>query len=129
LGKNQEVTKNDGGIMKTKYLVMMASLVCGLLIGAMRANAAETSVICTPTGVATFSSRIHVRCAQSFSGIVFFAYRSSDSAGAARYMSIATSALISGRNIRIFYDPADLTGAGIGCQTHDCRLLTGLEVL
>jgi hypothetical protein len=114
--------------MKAKHLVLLAGLVCGLLIGAIRASADETSVICTPTGVATFSSRIHIRCAQSFSGVIFFAYRSSDSKGAARYMSMATSALISGRNVWIFYDPADLSGAKIGCQTSDCRLLRGLEI-
>lgn len=105
-----------------------------LLTGTNRTNGLEssmipTSVICTPTGAATFSNRIHIRCAQSFSGVVFFAYRSSDSAGAARYMSMATSALISGRNVRIFYDPADLSGTNIGCLTSDCRLLQGLEIL
>jgi hypothetical protein len=115
--------------MKAKRFLLLAGLICGSLTGATRASAAETAVICSPTGVATFSGRIHVRCGQSFSGIAFFAYRSSDSAGAARYMSMATSALISGRNVRIFYDPADLTGASIGCQTSNCRLLRGLEVL
>lgn len=114
--------------MKVKKLVLLAGLVFEPLIGISNATAAETSVLCTPTGVATFSSRIHVRCAQSFSGIVFFAYKASDAAGAARYMSMATSALISGRNVRIFYDPADQSGASIGCQTNDCRLLRGLEI-
>ena len=115
--------------MKANHLVLLVGLVSGLLIGASRASAAETAIICTPTGVATFSSRIHIRCAQSFSGIVFFAYESSDSAGAARYMSMATSALISGRDVWIFYDPEDLSGAHIGCQTSDCRLLLGLEII
>ena len=114
--------------MKAKHLILLTGLVCGLLIGATRASAAATSVICTPAAVATFSSRIHIRCAQSFSGVVFFAYKSSDSAGAARYMSMATSALISGRSVRVFYDPADQSGASIGCQTSDCRLLLGLEI-
>ena len=114
--------------MKAKHLALLAGLVCGLLIGATRASAAQTVVICTPKGVATFSNRIHIRCAQSFSGVFFFAYGSKDSAGAARYMSMATSALISGRNVRIFYDPADQSGASIGCQTSDCRLLRGLEI-
>ena len=114
--------------MKAKCLVLLAVVACGSLIETRAASAAETAVICTPTGVATLASRIHIRCAQSFSGIVFFAYGSSDSAGAARYMSMATSALISGRNVTIIYDPADLSGASIGCQTSDCRLLRGLEI-
>lgn len=114
--------------MKLKLLGLLGGLVCGLLIGTREASAAQTSAICTPTGVATFSARIHIRCAQSFSGIVFFAYKSSDSPGAARYMSMGTSALISGRNVRIFYDPADKSGTSIGCQANDCRLLRGLEI-
>src|SRR5574341_1046286 len=80
--------------MKAQCLVLTGALVCALLLAATSASGAETSVICTPTGVATFSGRIHVRCAQSFSGIMFFAHGSGDAAGAARYMSMATSALI-----------------------------------
>jgi hypothetical protein len=114
--------------MKTLHLTLLASLACGSLFQAPSATAAETSVVCTVTGVANFSARMHVCCAQSFSGIFFFAHRSSDSAGAARYTSIATSALIAGRTVRIFYDPADLTGSSIGCGNGDCRLLRGLEV-
>jgi hypothetical protein len=114
--------------MKTLHLTLLASLACGLLLEAPDAQAAETSVLCTPSGVANFSNRMHVRCAQSFSGVFFFAYRASDTAGAARYTSIATSALIAGRTVRIFYDPADLTGSSIGCLNQDCRLLRGLEV-
>jgi hypothetical protein len=133
----------EGGFMKPKYLLL--GLISVFMVGT--ASAAEISIICTPTGVATFANRIHVRCAQSFSGIVFFAIGSSEPAGsdrgtraggtepieaaaptAARYLSLATSALITGRNVRIFYDPADLTGAGIGCLTSDCRLLRGLEI-
>lgn len=113
--------------MNIKYLVL-AGLALGMLSTGGVAIAAQKSVICTPTGVATFPKRIHVRCSQSFSGIVFFAHRSNDSAGAARNMSMATSALISGRNVRIFYDPADQSGSNIGCNVKDCRLLQGLEI-
>jgi hypothetical protein len=113
--------------MRIKHLVL-ASLVLGMLSTSGEAIAAQKSVICTPNGVATFPSRIHIRCAQSFSGIVFFAHKSSDSAGAARNMSMATSALISGRNVRVFYDPADQSGSKIGCNVKDCRLLKGLEI-
>lgn len=114
--------------MKRIYLLVLIILCLGMLFTSQATFAAQTWVSCTPKSVATYSSRIHIRCAQSFSGIVFFAYRSSDSAGAARYMSMATSALISGRNVRVLYDPADRSGAQIGCQVGDCRLLRGLEV-
>lgn len=109
-------------------LVFLVSLACGLLVETRPASAAEIAVVCTPAGVATFANRIHIRCAQSFSGIVFFAYASRDTAGAARTMSIATSALIAGRSVVIFYDPADQAGTRIGCLAGDCRLLRGLEI-
>ena len=114
--------------MKGKHLVLAAGLYCGLSVAVPTASAAEVWVTCTPTGVATYPSRVHIRCAQSFSGVVYFAYKASDSAGAARNMSMATSALIAGRNVRVLYDPADQSGASIGCQTNDCRLLRGLEI-
>lgn len=114
--------------MKTKSFILLAGLAYGLLLNAPAANA-DTSFICTPTGVATFPQRVHVRCSAAQSGIAFFAYRSSDSTGAARNLSLASSALIAGRSLRIFYNPADLSGSSVGCNKSDCRLITGMEML
>jgi hypothetical protein len=115
---------------KLNHLVWLTIMACGLLMSdPAEANAAQTWVACTPSSVATYSERIHVRCSESFSEISFFAYGTKkDPAGAARYMSMATSALISGRNVKILYDPEDQSGASIGCQTGDCRLLLALEM-
>lgn len=123
-----QCTAEEEAAMKTVGLILLVSLVYGSLLGLGVASAAEISVVCTPTGVATYPSRIHIRCAQSFAGIVFFAYGSRDASGAARNMSMATSALIAGRSLVIFYDPADRSGTRIGCLAHDCRVLTGLEI-
>jgi hypothetical protein len=119
--------------MKTNtfnHLSWLTALTCVLLMsGPAEANASQTWVTCTPSSVATYFERIHIRCSESFSGISFFAYGTKkDPAGAARSMSMATSALISGRNVKILYDPEDQSGASIGCQTGDCRLLIGLEM-
>ncbi|MCI5224179.1 MAG: hypothetical protein D3924_16290 [Candidatus Electrothrix sp. AR4] len=116
--------------MKTKYLIYLSVLFCSLLVKNTEANAAHTWVACTPASVATlYSSRIHIQCAQSFDGIRYFAYGTKqDPAGAARYMSMATSALISGVSIKLLYDPEDQSGTNIGCKAHDCRLLLGLEI-
>lgn len=116
--------------MKTKHLIYLLALTCGLLLKSTGASAAQTWINCTQMSVATYSKRIHIRCANSSDGIFYFAYGTKkDPAGAARYMSIATSALIAGsNNVRILYDPEDLSGASIGCQTSDCRLILGLEV-
>ena len=115
--------------MKAGNLVLAAGLILGSSLMPLGSALADTWVVCTPTGVASFSNRIHVRCSQSFSGIAFFAYKAGDSAGAARYMSLASSAMISGRNLRILYNPADQSGTAIGCQAGDCRLLTGMEMM
>ncbi len=79
--------------------------------------------------VATFSNRVHVRCSATVSGgILFFALPTTDAAQAARFVSVATSALVAGRTLKIQYDPADLSGAGFGCATSDCRRAMALEM-
>jgi hypothetical protein len=99
------------------------------LLLASQASAANVWSSCTPTGVATFSNRVHVRCSASVSGgIFYFAVATTDSAQAARFVSVASSALIAGRNLEVWYDPADLSGASFGCQTNDCRRAQALEL-
>ncbi|NOZ06227.1 MAG: hypothetical protein GXP41_07745 [Chloroflexi bacterium] len=84
---------------------------------------------CTPARVAVFATRIHVKCAAGISGIWYFAYPTSDAAGAARVLSVLNSALVTGRTLVILYDPSDTTsGPPIGCAASDCRLLQALEV-
>jgi hypothetical protein len=87
------------------------------------AAAADTWVSCTPIQVVTYSSRVHVRCAAAIGGISFFAVSTSDPANAARVLSVITAAQIAGRTLTILNDPADLSGAAIGCQNADCRLI------
>jgi hypothetical protein len=86
---------------------------------------AATWISCTPIGVATYikSGRVHVQCAAAVNGIRFFAVSTSDAANAARVLSTITTAQVAGRTLTILYDPADLSGASIGCQTNDCRLI------
>jgi hypothetical protein len=87
---------------------------------------------CTPTGVAAFTNRVHVRCSAGGppnNTVFYFAYCSTqDSALASRFLSIFTTAKVTGKNIDIFYNPTDLSGATCGCSTADCRVLTGAEV-
>jgi hypothetical protein len=94
-------------------------------LSAWPAAAAPTDVFCTPNQVVVFTEapRLHVRCDESFSGVVYFATSTSDAAQAARILSIIQTALVAGRTLIINYDPSDLSGAAIGCQTNDCRLI------
>jgi hypothetical protein len=88
-----------------------------------RAEAAETWVSCTPAAIATYQGRLHVRCTAAIGGITFFAASTQDAAFAARVLSVITAAQVAGRTLSILYDPADLSGASIGCATNDCRLI------
>lgn len=111
-----------------KMLVLGFAVIAALVI-AEGASAAETWSDCVPVGVATYANRVHVRCAASVSGgIFYFALSTADSAQAARFVSVASSALIAGRTLKVLYDPADLTGASFGCATNDCRRARALEL-
>lgn len=112
-----------------RRMMVLFALVVGLAI-AEKAAAAETWTDCVPMGVATFSNRVHVRCSAAVGGgILYFAMQTTDSAAAARFVSVASSALIAGRTLKIQYDPADLTGGTFGCATGDCRRARALEIL
>jgi hypothetical protein len=89
------------------------------------AMGAPTVTSCVPVAVAVFvpGPRIHVQCSAAVGGISYFATPTSDAASAARVLSILSTAQVAGRTLGIRYDPADLSGAGIGCQNNDCRLI------
>jgi hypothetical protein len=87
---------------------------------------APTDVFCTPNQVVVFTEeapRLHVRCDESFSGVVYFAASTTDAAQAGRILSVIQTALVAGRTLIVNYEPNDLSGAAIGCQTNDCRLI------
>jgi hypothetical protein len=79
--------------------------------------------ICTPADVAIYSERLHVKCTAEVGGIWYFAAPTSNAAHAARVLSLLSTAHAAGRTLDILYDPDDLSGAAIGCQTSDCRLI------
>jgi hypothetical protein len=109
------------GIKAMKTIV--PSMLLFVLFAAGSASAAETWTSCTPTEVMTYKVRVHVRCAASVGGISFFVVETQDVAYAARVLSVISTAQIVGRTLNILFDPADLSGAAIGCQTNDCRLI------
>lgn len=85
---------------------------------------------CTPANVAAFTSRIHVKCtAAAAGGILYFAYPGRDTANAARFLSLLTSAEVTGKQVDILYDPADTSGASFGCAAGDCRTIIAVALL
>lgn len=85
--------------------------------------ATSTWISCTPDAVVAYTSRVHVHCTAAVGGISYFAVSTADPANAARILSILSTAEVAGRTLSILYDPADTSGAAIGCQTGDCRLI------
>ncbi len=114
---------------RTSVAALTAATV--VLLGLLVPRPANANVFtCKPVQVADFpQSRIHVRCAPGDGSIEYFALGASDANEANRVLSLAAAALAGNRLLVIFYDPNDLSGAGIGCQNHDCRLIQGIEML
>jgi hypothetical protein len=85
-----------------------------------------TDFSCTPTEVSVFENRIHVRCSEpALDGrntIWFWAVSTVDAQHANRFLSTATTALVSGRKLILGFDPGDTSGVSFGCLAHDCRV-------
>jgi hypothetical protein len=80
---------------------------------------------CSPTEVAVFPERIHVKCSTSTTdgsaAIWFWAISTSDAQKANRFLSTASTALVSGRSLRFSFNPGDTAGVSFGCLAKDCR--------
>jgi hypothetical protein len=95
----------------------------GVEASSVLAPTAETWAPCVPVGVVAYVRRIHVQCQTAISGVSYFALGTSDAPNVARILSVLTTAQVAGRTLSILYDPADLSGAAIGCSNVDCRLI------
>src|SRR5467141_222417 len=97
----------------------MKGIFTGAVIASLLATGppppAETWISCTPVGIVTYRTRVHVRCAAAVGGITYFAASTQDVAFSARILSVITAAQVAGRTLSILYDPADLSGTAIGC--------------
>lgn len=123
---------------KVSLLVMLGALVLALALlfglshkGKVSAAApsAPTRVFnCVPQTVAAFSNRVHVSCSPADGAIIYFAYCSTkDSAGANRFLSVFTTAKVTGKSLYIYYNPTDTSGTSCGCASNNCRVIYGAE--
>lgn len=78
---------------------------------------------CTPANVATYTSRVHVKCDVPDGAIWYFAWPSSDSKGAARTLSLLLTAQATGSSVTVLYDTEDTSGTAYGCAEADCRAM------
>jgi polyhydroxybutyrate depolymerase len=86
------------------------------------------TVWCTPTEVARFQNRIHIRTLERFADIVYFAAPMTDEPLATQVLTLASSAIASGDLLVITYDPAAVSGTAFGCQNHDCRKIEAIRL-
>ncbi len=114
--------------MKTNsfHRIARLALTAGALLafGASASPAHAGTASCVPADVTVFNERIHVRCSDKTtdgaSAIYYFAVPTSDATRANRFMTMAMSALVSGRRLNINFTNG-ASGASYGCQVADCR--------
>ena len=95
------------------------------------ALAAPKSLTCNPDDVSVYpNSRIHVHCSpgDNFLGVDYFALGVADAAEANRVLSVILSALVGRKQLTIFYDSADHSGASFGCDPSNCRAIQGVSI-
>lgn len=126
-------TNEKTGIYVPRSSTLLSGRMCKVSIAlavfiALATPAAALDVPCTPTEVAVYQNeapRVHVKCSTAQtdgnSSIWYWAIRITDAQWANRFISIATTALVSGRQLTIRYTPNDTNGAAWGCAAADCR--------
>lgn len=82
---------------------------------------------CVPDRVATYTTRLHIKCASAINGIYFFAVPTSDSKHAARMLATMLTAHAAGLPTWVLFDPDDTSNLPPGCLETDCRLLLAIE--
>jgi hypothetical protein len=104
--------------MQIGALPRVLALVAALLAPAAGAHAFGGDW-CHVTEVYAFSDRVHVKCNPAPLAISYFAVPTSNSAVAARFISMAS--LVVGGYLWIDYEFFDTSGPSFGCQLSDCR--------
>jgi hypothetical protein len=93
--------------------------------------------VCTPAHVAAYTApgqgRIHVQCTVAATdglnhNIWYFAYPTTDSSAASRYLSILSTAFATGNTVTVLWVSGDTSGNAFGCIPSNCRTLTGLSI-
>jgi hypothetical protein len=107
---------------------IFCAAVCGLAILASTSIASAATNACTPIEVVVKSNLVHVKCSASFADgtatIWYIAVPTSDAAKANRFLSLAISTLVSGRQFEFDYTAGALPTI---CGT-DCRVANAFGI-
>jgi hypothetical protein len=94
-------------------------------------SSTEASFYCSVNNVAAFDNRIHVRCTvSSGDGVLYYAHPTGSSNGytASRMLAVAQTAYALGKPVWVYYVSSSSSNPP-GCNTGDCRLLTGVSMV
>lgn len=104
-------------------LVLLVLLILGTRVE--HAAPEEKDFSCEPSAVAIRHERIAVLCDETVpdgnATISWWAVSTSDAEWANRFLSVATTALVSGRRLQFRYTVGDTSGVPFGCLANDCR--------
>lgn len=137
--------------IQTAVEVILLMGVLSLLISTSSPTQAATPAALKPAGpgaanaqyacsgvldVEVFTNRVLVHCSAALpapgspviNGINWFGVPTTDSASASRFLGVFQTALLSGKTLVLYLDPADTSGAAWGCDVSDCRTLGGATV-
>jgi hypothetical protein len=94
------------------------------------ASAASINFDCKVDQVGVFVDHIFTRCESNASGVYIFAYPTKNAAQAARILNVLTGVTLGGVDevAVITFDPADVSGASIGCPPSNCRTIQAVHV-
>lgn len=76
---------------------------------------------CKVDQVATYATRVHVRCGGTGFFFRYFASPTSNAAEAARLVTLGTAAMTGAGTLWILADMRKQDAASYGCAVHDCR--------
>ena len=100
--------------------------------GLYAAQAYAATFSCTPAEIRERSSTLQVRCSNSISlngnTVSWLALGVSDSERARRFLSIATTALVSKRRLIVDIPTVYAGQTGVLCNSSDCRIPTWFSV-
>jgi len=121
-------------------IIVQASLMMTIIFSqSARADDPLPAVVakqCTPTEVAIFfDSRFHIKCSRALQvgrygdvDIYYFSISTDDPDDLNYALNIATSAIVAGKRLTLWVKTSS-SGNPSGCQSSNCRRLTGITLL
>lgn len=114
------------------FTALFVASFAGAIILLPAAAKADSWFSCQPTEVIELSNRIHVRCSNTITAgtdvVRYLAVGKTDTNAAARFISLANAALLSGKIFRVIVPTSSATNIA-GCLTTDCRTPTTFGVM